>query len=61
MDKYYTTKEGVKAKIEEYGVAIIPQILNDEECIAIVNGLWDYFEKISSLWTNPINRNDGNK
>lgn len=56
--KYVTDKEGLRETINKYGVAIIPCVLNTEECNKIVNGLWDYFEHISESWDKPINRND---
>jgi len=56
--EYITTKEGLRATIEEYGVAIIENILTEEECASIINGLWDYFEHITQNWELPINRNN---
>jgi len=55
---YFTTKEDLQKTIEEYGVAIIPSVLDDEECEKIVNGLWDYFEHISKEWEISIDRNN---
>ena len=58
MENYITTKEGLSATIEEYGVAIIENILTEEECSSIVSGLWDYFEHITQNWEIPINRDN---
>jgi len=58
--EYYTTKENLRSTIDEYGVAIIPNILNDNECELIVNGLWDYFEHITQTWPIPIKRDNAN-
>jgi hypothetical protein len=58
MENYITTKEGLRATIEEYGVAIIENILTEEECSSIVSGLWDYFEHITQNWEIPINRDN---
>jgi hypothetical protein len=57
-EKYLTTKEKLRETIDKYGVAIIPDVLDEIECNEIVNGLWNYFEHISSKWVLPINRND---
>jgi hypothetical protein len=37
--KYCTSKEGLKDMIDKYGVAIIPNVLNDDECQNMVNGI----------------------
>ena len=58
--KYITNKESLKETINKYGVAIIPNVINDLECQSIVDGIWDYFEHISQKWTVPINRNNQN-
>jgi len=58
FDKYICTKETLKATIDLYGVAVIPSILNEEECNNMVNGIWDFFEHISNSWEMPINRNN---
>ena len=36
-EKYKTTKENLTKTLNEYGVAIIPSILNDEECDNLVS------------------------
>jgi ectoine hydroxylase-related dioxygenase (phytanoyl-CoA dioxygenase family) len=56
--EYYCTIDTVKATLAEYGVAIVPNVLSDEECDEMLSGLWDYFEHITSTWDTPINRND---
>lgn len=56
--KYFCTKETLMDTINEYGVAIIPSVLDDTECDSMVSGMWDYFEHITQSWENPINRND---
>lgn len=56
--KYVTNKENLHKTINEFGVAIIPNVINDEECDNLVKGLWDFFEHISQRWITPIKRND---
>lgn len=60
FEKYVCTKETVKQTIENYGVAIIPQVLDDNECNNMVNSIWGFFEHISQTWKIPINRNNPN-
>jgi len=56
--KYFTTIDKVLDKINEYGVAIIPSILDDNECIDMYNGIWSYFEQITQKWEIPMNRDN---
>jgi hypothetical protein len=58
--KYITDKQNLKKTIEEYGVAIIPNVLNEIECQNIIAGIWNFFEHITKYWENPINRLDEN-
>jgi ectoine hydroxylase-related dioxygenase (phytanoyl-CoA dioxygenase family) len=58
MTDYTCTKETLKETIEKYGVAIIPSVLDEDECSAMVDGMWDFFEHISQNWETPINRNN---
>ena len=54
--KYVATKETLRETIDTFGVAIIPNVLNDEECDAVVSGIWDFFEHITQAWEVPIKR-----
>ena len=56
--RYVTDIDNLKKALELYGVAIIPNVLNDDECNKINSGIWDFFEYITSKWNVPINRND---
>jgi len=44
---YSCTTETLQATLNKYGVAIIPDVLNPEECESMVSGIWDYFEHIT--------------
>ena len=59
-EKYISSQKGVKETLKKFGVAIIPEILNDMECEKMNNGMWDTLEKISDKWENKINRNNEN-
>jgi len=58
--KYCTTIENLKNTLNLYGVAIIPSVLNQEECNNIYSGIWDFLEYISKPWDFPLNRNNKN-
>ncbi len=60
FEKYACTKDTLKTTLEQYGVAIIPNVLNDTECNKMANQIWDFFEHISQSWETPLNRNDTN-
>ncbi len=55
-NRYVTTKENVKNTLEEYGVAIIPNILNHEECENMKVDMWNYLEHITQHFEVPIRR-----
>jgi ectoine hydroxylase-related dioxygenase (phytanoyl-CoA dioxygenase family) len=54
--KYITNKQNIKHTIEKYGVAIIPNILNEEECIEMQNEMWNYLEHLTQKWSISIDR-----
>jgi hypothetical protein len=55
---YNCTIDTLKDTLQKYGVAVIPCVLNEEECNAMLGGMWEFFEHITSSWETPINRND---
>lgn len=59
-EKYKATKENVHEVLDKYGVAIISSLLDENECSAIVSGVWDYLEHISQTWEVPLKRSDEN-
>jgi len=58
FEKYVCTKETLKMTIDLYGVAIIPNVLDETDSDIMVNKIWDFFEHITQKWEIPINRND---
>ena len=60
FQKYVCTKETLKQTIDNYGVAIIPSVLDENECNNMVSNIWDFFEHITQKWKIPINRNNKN-
>ncbi len=55
-NKYMCTKETLKETLNKYGIAIIPQVLNKNECIDMYNGAWTFFEHVSYNWKYRVNR-----
>lgn len=55
-DKYVCSIDNIINTINQYGVAIIPNILNQQECNAMKKGMWDYLETITSNLAEPIKR-----
>ena len=53
-----STVEEAKLKLNEYGVAIIKDILNQEECLNMQEGMWSFLETVTSKFPTPINRWD---
>lgn len=58
FEKYSTTPKNLKKTLELYGVAIIPSVLNQEECSNIYSGIWNFLEYISQPWNKSIDRNN---
>lgn len=57
-ERYITTPDNLKETLEEYGVAIIPSVLNDEECSQIASGMWDTLEDWTQHWDTKITRDN---
>ena len=58
QDRYVTTVQNVRNTLNQYGVAIIPNVLNNQECEEMKSGMWDYLEHITTDFDTPINRNN---
>lgn len=57
-EKYITTPEKFEETLNNFGVAIIPKVIDEKKCKETISKKWDYFEHISQTWETPINRND---
>ena len=42
-DKYITTAENLRSTLNTFGVAIIPNVLNQHECNEMIDCVWSYF------------------
>ena len=58
FDKYITNIDNIKDKLNEFGVCIIPNVLNNDECNIMIDNMWNYLEHITQKFIKPINRND---
>jgi ectoine hydroxylase-related dioxygenase (phytanoyl-CoA dioxygenase family) len=53
-EKYITTPEKLRETLDQYGVAIIPSVLDKEECLEMQNGMWNTLEHWTQNWEQPI-------
>lgn len=58
MEKFTATIDTASAVLAQYGVAIIPRIINTEDCETLFNKMWDFFEQITIDMEVPLDRND---
>ena len=57
-ERYLATTDTVKQVLDYYGVAIVPAILNEQECDAMNRGMWHTLEHLSQTWDVPIQRDN---
>ena len=57
-EEFYTTSEGIRATLEKYGIAIIPNVLTEEECSKMNEGMWSTAEHVTSKMEVPVKRSD---
>lgn len=56
--KYYCDINNILKTIKKYGVAIVPNLLNDNECDDIINDMWEYITHITKDSDHPIKQYD---
>lgn len=54
--KYIANSDNIKDILNTFGVAIIPNVLNDIECLDMNKGMWNTLEYLTKQWDVPINR-----
>ena len=59
-EKYYTDSEHLKQTLEQYGVAIIPELVDKNTCKKMEELIWKHFSYITQNWTNPIRQDNSN-
>ena len=55
-EKYVTTINNITPTLNQYGVAIIPNVLTQQECDAMKQGMWNYLETITANLPVPIKK-----
>lgn len=55
-DRYLATPDTAKDVLARYGVAIVPSVLDADECAAMNAGMWDALETLSAQWPVPMKR-----
>lgn len=55
-EKYIASINNVKNMIDKYGVAIIPNVLNEDECKEMNEGMWNTLEYLTQGWKIPIKK-----
>ncbi len=56
--KYYCSPENIKLTLDQYGVAIVPNVLNSAECGNMVDGMFQFVETLTRGTANAIIRTD---
>ena len=58
FERYCATIDTVDSVLEKYGVAIIPELLDEKETQHMRDGMWDYLEHITKKFDIPMKRNN---
>ena len=58
FEKYIASIDDVKIILDTYGVAIIPNVLNEEECSEMNEGMWNTLEHLTENWEKPIKKDN---
>jgi hypothetical protein len=56
--QYYTDIDNVQKTLDKFGVAVIPNILNEKEIKNMQKGMWNILETLSEDFDVPIRKND---
>ena len=57
---YDTDLDNLEHYLKEYGIAVIPEILNNDEVINFQNGIWNCLNEITKHSNYPVVKNDIN-
>jgi len=55
-DRYITSIENMQETLDRYGVAVIPNVLDEKEVISAQNQMWDLLETLTKKFEVPIER-----
>jgi len=56
--KFWTTKKDLRKTLNEFGVAVIPNILDENEIEKMNSGVWDCLEHVTQDFESPMDRKD---
>ena len=54
FERYIATKDNVLQILNNFGVEIIPNLLDDSECECTNNGIWNTLETLSQQWEKQL-------
>lgn len=57
-EKYICDPKDVKSFIDNYGVAVIPSVLNEKEIDNMRQGMWSYLSHVTHNFNKPIKKED---
>lgn len=60
-DSFHTDLNGLVRMLDKYGVAVLPSVLDSQECSRMQDGMWDAVEEATSQFTGtvvPVSRTD---
>ena len=58
MEAFYATSDTVVDVLTKHGVAIIPSVLTEKECIDLHQGMWNALETLTSTLEVPLKQSD---
>jgi len=53
---YETTPASLRTTLAREGVAYVAGVLSAEECVAMVDEMWGFFEQLTREWPTPLRR-----
>ena len=54
LEKYFTNLENIEDTLDKYGVAIIPSLLDENECNNMIDDIVGSFQNILNNKSNPF-------
>ncbi len=57
-ERYHTTSEKLRETLEQYGVAVIPGVLDAAEVASFNEGMWATLEALTSKFAVPVRQDD---
>lgn len=59
-EQFHTVPKDAKAFLQKQGIAIIPNVLDENECHQMNEGMWQTVEYLTSKLQKPLVRSDSN-